>query len=226
MAPERVGREWETVLEKGRTRILIAVAAGCLVVAAVVGVAIVAGGGSSSSGAASTFDSFDQPDGTLAGTTTPEGFVWEVPDGQFTFDAGQVRASRDTASLAFLDTGVVPERIDVEFGGIENGSGVAFWYRDPSNYWAVVAAGDFGTWNLVRVTDGTSRFMDNTGVGLRPDSSLEIRLEGPSIRVSVNGQERIALVDGTLQQAVGAGLLASEGETGQTAWLSFGLLGS
>ena len=78
----------------------------------------------------------------------------------------------------------------------------------------------------MRVTDGTSRFMDNTGVGLRPDSSLEIRLEGPSIRVSVNGQERIALVDGTLQQAVGAGLLASEGETGQTAWLSFGLLGS
>ena len=207
-----------------RSRVLLAVIAVCVVIAVIAVVLVAAGSGSDGAGERSTFDDFDERTGSLAGTSTPEGFTWEVPEGQFVVDDGSVRASRGVKSLAVLDLGRVPETIDAEFGGIENGAGIMFRYADPANYWSVVAARDFGTWNILKVVNGAAKFVGNTRVGLSPDGSLEIRLAGPSIRVVVNGQERAAIVDGALQQATGSGLVAADDETGQTEWRSFGLL--
>lgn len=205
-----------------RSGVIAAAVLGVLVVAGVV-IGALATGDSEEGGAPATFDGFDGS-GALDGRVTPEGLTWTVPVGAFEVDEGTVAADDGVVSIAVLDIDRPLQRVDAEFDDVADAAGIVFRYRDQANYWSIVAAERFGTWNVNKVVQGEVSFMGNTGVGLSPEGTLEVRLSGPTIRVLVNRQERTALVDGDLQTASGAGLISSDDSAG-AEWSAFGVLG-
>ncbi len=92
------------------------------------------------------------------------------------------------------------------------GAGVVFRFQDVFNHWSLISAPDFGTWNLVQVVNGEPAF--SQGIGLSSNTAgtdIAISVDGPSIRIFVDGNPALALVDPTFQQATTVGLVGLNG---------------
>jgi len=54
--------------------------------------------------------------------------------------------------------------VQITMATVTNQSGLVFRLRNASNYWAIVAAPPFATWNVIRVVDGETETIGNVGL--------------------------------------------------------------
>jgi len=102
------------------------------------------------------------------------------------------------------------------------GAGIAFRVVDKRNFWAVVAAPAYGTWNVVRVVRGLSTFVENTGLTLAPTgpASIRVRLAGDGIAVFADGRQ-VAFTKSSLLRGGKTAGLALIGDVADARWTGF-----
>jgi hypothetical protein len=163
--------------------------------------------------------------GPLAAMDARGGGVWEVEGGGFIRTAEGVRVQARTPAIqatAVFVPGSEPTVISSRMQGVVRSSGLIFRYQDDQNYWSLVAAPEFGTWNLNRTTSGKTDYIANTQLGFNgADSIVEVRLAATSISIYVNGQLSQQVVSPALVDAHGLGILASPADQGDTVWATF-----
>ena len=145
--------------------------------------------------------------------------AWEVRDG-----VARVVERNDlgTRTVAVADLGASDGAVSVTAASMVNGFGVVFRFQDAFNYWLVVASPDYGSWRLQRLDEG--RIVELGGIGLAPSvdgSTVEVRFEGRTITVFVDGLERREVVDDALLDATNVGLLAEGAGSTEAAWDDF-----
>jgi hypothetical protein len=142
-------------------------------------------------------DDFDRglpSDIFLGPRTGDEGFNWSTlgQGGWVAAADGVARVGNgpEGNSLALLDAGQPDYAVVTTAVNATNGSGLVFRYQDVNNHWAILAAPDFATWNIVRYEFGAEVYRES--VGLRPVSPgtrIGVSVLGPSVRVFIDGIE-------------------------------------
>jgi hypothetical protein len=156
-----------------------------------------------------TFDEFDRADARQLGQFTadrtwePVVGRWGVVDGD-----GYVVESDEFRNHAVVGLGQGDGAVQVRLDRLTAGAGLIFRFRGPGNYWAVVAAPNGGTWNLMRVENTEAEVVDNTGITPVTDgTTVAARFVGEEIEVIVNGVVVLTVQDD---------FLAEEGKVGLT----------
>jgi hypothetical protein len=206
-----------------RTTLAIAVIMG-IVALVIVGVLVATGGGDDGGGdnnnnqaqqiqpttaVFGTIDEFDRRDARQLGQFT-EDRTWDPAVGQWGIDDGDayVVDSDEFRNHAVVGLGQGDGAVQVRLDRLTAGAGLVFRFRGPGNYWAVVAAPNGGTWNLMRVEDTAAEVVDNTGVTPVVDgTTVAARFVGEEIEVIVNGVVVLTVQDD---------FLAEEGKVGLT----------
>jgi hypothetical protein len=213
-------RDTEGVSDR-TTRVIAVILA--LVALAIVGVLIATGGGETGEGDQAdsggevrpttaifgTLDEFDRADASELGRYTSDR-TWEPATGQWGVRDGDaaVLESDDFRNHATVGLGQSDGAVQVRVDRLTAGAGVIFRYRGPSNYWAVVAAPNGGTWNLLRVEETDAQVVGNTGVTPVTDgTTVAARFTGEQIEVIINGIVRLTVQDD---------FLIDEGQVGMT----------
>jgi hypothetical protein len=216
------GSDQQTGTRSGRLRLfaIIGVAVTVVLLVAVLVVVRVAAGSKDTPSMA-----FTDVTGPLEGTAGVDHGVWRVRGGSFGVTDGgvavQPRTPATPAVAAFEPRGT-PTVITSNMRDIKSSSGLLFRYQDAQNYWSLVAAPQYGTWNVNKTAGGKTEFVSNTGLGFtRSASILEVRLADSSISVYVNGVLSQQVVSSSLQDARGVGILASAADQGETYWTSY-----
>jgi hypothetical protein len=194
-----------------------------LVAIAIVSVLIATGGGESGDGDQAesgggvrpttavfgTLDEFDRADSGELGAFTADR-TWEPLTGRWGIRNGDaaVLESDEYRNHAAIGLGQSDGAVQVRVERLTAGAGVIFRYRGPSNYWAVVAAPNGGTWNLLRVEDTDAQVVGNTGLTPVSNSiTVAARFTGEQIEVIINGIVRLTVQDD---------FLIDEGKVGMT----------
>jgi hypothetical protein len=166
-------------------------------------------------------------DGPL--TTTPGKFSWTSSAGGWTIVDGVVAvqpAEGSPADLAVTRLGTTEGLIQVTMPVVVNEGGIVFRYVDPANYWVVVGAPQYASWNLAKVVDGVATIVANTGLTpVDPFTTVGVLLADTHITVLVNGRPAATAVDPELAEGDGAGLYASGPEAANARWDEFVVLG-
>ena len=111
---------------------------------------------------------------------------------------GRNRAVRteDNESFATVDSGSPDEDLRVGFDTTAGGAGVVFRFADAQNYWSVWAAEAYGAWVVYRSVDGHSDQVAQAPWSLSPGpSTVEIRIDGRTIRILIDDRQVAALMD-------------------------------
>ena len=165
-------------------------------------------------------DNFERPESTggpvaLGPTDDPKGLSWAALGTGFEAVGGTGRVAATPAgetSMAITNPGHADVTLLAVIDHAPQGSGLVFRLQDVFNHWSLISAPDFGTWNLVLTVDGQIAYSQGVGlVSTEPGTALAIGLNGPNIRVFVDGQPALALVDPTFQQATAVGLIGVNG---------------
>jgi len=165
-------------------------------------------------------DDFNRPAGSLPmllqGSTNGTELTWATLGSGFEITpagSAQVMATPPgETSMALTNPGSGDVTILSTVTNAPPTSGIVFRFQDVFNHWSLHAAPDFGTWNLVQVADGAIAYSNSVGLSsTEPGTTIAISLDGPSIRVFVDGNPVLALVDQTFQQATTVGLVALNG---------------
>lgn len=161
--------------------------------------------------APTVFDVFDAPLGDLDGRVVPgtNGVTWDVVSGSFAVAAGGVvtgQPSGDPAIAVLSEAGRI-NSFAVSFEEVGADSGLIFRYRDPNNYWELIASPDFGTWLVNRVTDGETTRVATTGFS--GGRYVEVVFIGATIQVWVEGTLEIDVRDAALADQTTVGLKIS-----------------
>lgn len=166
-------------------------------------------------------ESFERPDnrtdlGEFVGQRP-----WQVDAGTWGIDDNSAYVSEpgDARNFAVVGLGRGDGGAQVRMPQVVAGSGLAFRYRGPFNYWAVVAVPDFATWNVVKVVDGKQEVVDNTGPEspVRNGTTIAVRLAGETIDVIVDGRVRVRIQDDTFSDAGKVGMTTPKGDDGMLA---------
>lgn len=171
-------------------------------------------------------DAFHRPPDAVALGSFPGGPTWQSAKGTWGIDNEQayVAAPTGATDLAVLAPSVVPAGVQVRVATVTSDVGLVFRYRDPGNYWAVVAVPYYGTWAVVRVLDGRRSVLANTGLAPVGDGTIvAVHLQGATIEVAVNGRLTRALTDVALQSATSVGLTAGGQGAGRARFEDFRL---
>lgn len=144
---------------------------------------------------------------------------WEVHDG-----AAQVTEPNDLGvrTAAVVDLASSDGAVAVTAASMVRGFGLVWRFEDAFNYWFITAAPEFGSWRLQRLDDGTA--VDLGGIGLAPaedGTTVEVRFEGRTTTIFVDGEPRREVVDDALVEATGVGLLVEGDDAVQAAWDDF-----
>ena len=204
-------------------RVTTAVLAVVLVVVGGVLIATSGDGGSSRRGGEATAavlgttDGFERAGALTLGPLTSDR-DWLPVAGTWGIDDGDARVVRpvEARNHALVRLGAGDGAVQARIEHITNGAGVVFRFQDPFNYWAVVAAPSVGTWNLVRVENGESTVLGNTGPSAVADgTTVAARFDGDDIEVMVNGEVRLAAADGFLSDQGRVGLTVRGGDAAE-----------
>ncbi len=167
-------------------------------------------------------DSFTEA-GPLSGATATLG--WAIPSGDWRIVDGGVRHSGPIGTLpsvAVTETGSANGLIQATFTEPADWAGLTFRYTDLANYWTVIGAPNFGTWNLSKVVDGESIDLGNVGAApVTPGTVLGILLDGDRISISINAQTLLVVIDATHAEATAAGLYAGQDTASNAIWDNF-----
>jgi hypothetical protein len=205
-----------------------------VVVAVVVGAIVLlgeeddggSGGGDEPAAQASIVDSFDRADAPDELGATESGQTWEAASGVWGVEDEQavlVEPNPDgQRSIVVVDLGSSNGTVSTTAGTMTTGWGMVFRYRGPFNFWYLTAAPEFATFNLARVVDGVVQPLGSLGLAAVEDGTVvQVRLDGATIEISVNGNPVKAITDTTLMGATQAGLLASGQSAATATWDSF-----
>lgn len=158
--------------------------------------------------------------GALTRSTTD--LAWSEPVGEWTVtDGGLMHTSLvgPAASVAVTETGSANGLVQLSFTTPADWAGLTFRYADPTNYWAIVGAPSFGTWNLLKVVDGESFDVGNVGAApVAPGTIVGVFLDGDVISVAINGQTLLTVVDDTHRFASAAGSFAGQDTASLAVW--------
>lgn len=142
--------------------------------------------------------------------------TWSTPAGAFVVTGdgvvGGPTSSRDTPSLAVAKTSGAVRTVVAHFTRVDGDLGVIFRYADPSNYWILVPAKGYATWNLYSVESGNTRFRGNTGsLSGFGNGTITLKLSGADIEVALSPRLQTKLSSKVLVRAERAGLIAFAG---------------
>ena len=172
-------------------------------------------------GRAVIVDSFD--------TVGPEAlpaheFEWGAAIGSWAAERGVARVVSPASeggvpALVIAGTQTADGLVQVTMSQVTNGSGLAFRLKTAANYWALVAAPPFATWNLVKVVEGEAETVGNVGVApVAAGTTIGVMLDGDDIRVMIDGRVRLTLSDRTHNDGTWIGLVAQGGPVTEARW--------
>lgn len=156
-----------------------------------------------------TTDQFDRADSTTTlGALAPR-HRWQAVAGTWgiTEHQAHLAAADPLRSIAVVDLGQGDGGVQVRLDEITESAGIVFRYENPYNYWAVIAIPEVSTWNVIKVSDGDTEVVGNTGQSPTVDgTTIAVRMVGDTTGVVVNGRLRKTLVDDFLAAAGGVGI--------------------
>ncbi len=173
-------------------------------------------------------DDFATPASDLGATTTLDGVDWRVPSGSVSVADGSARVDPDptataTPAIAVVDIGRPAGQVRSTIADASTGAGIVFRYVNGDNYWSVLAAPGYGSWNITKRVDGVDSFVANLVYTYSSDpTDVVLVLDGSSIEVTV-GKGTRTVADPALAYGSAAGLIASATDT-RTRWESFSVL--
>ncbi len=147
--------------------------------------------GTPSSGSGGAVDPFDRDDSASSLGHTPSGVAWHAESGTWGIASGQavVYSPGEGADFATVGAAWPDCVVQVRLTKVAPYAGLVFRYRDPANYWAVVAAPAYSTWVIVRVADGQTTQMGNTGLVSTGDgTTVGARMRGATVDILVDGK--------------------------------------
>jgi hypothetical protein len=205
-----------------RTTLAIGVIMG-IVTVVIIGVLVATGGGDDGGEPATrevqeiqpttavfgTFDEFDRRDARQLGEFTADR-TWNPITGRWGIDNGDayVVQSDEFRNHAVVGLGQSDGAVQVRLDRLTAGAGLVFRFQGPGNYWAVVAAPNGNTWNLMRVQDTAAEVVDNTGITPIAD--------GTTVAARFVGEEIEVIINGVVQLTVQDDFLADQGQVGLT----------
>ncbi len=149
--------------------------------------------------------------GELTGET-PDGSQWSSLGTVFLLEAGV--ATIDTegeggVGIALIDTGWSDGTVGATVSTTSAGTGLIFRFVDIFNHWSLIAAPEFGTWNLNLVVEGETIRSESIGLAAtEPGTRVSILMSGPEIRVFVNGVPTVVIADPTFELATSSGVIS------------------
>ena len=153
-------------------------------------------------GVVGTLDTFDRRNTTAglgdfdaAGRWQADAGSWGISDNE-----AYVATPSDRGSYAVVARSHAEGAVQVRLSKVTSGAGLLFRYRGVSDHWAVIAVPQYASWAIVRVVDGKSTPVANTGLSSTNDgTTLAVRLDGRKIEVIVNGRVMKTLTDDALR---------------------------
>jgi hypothetical protein len=134
--------------------------------------------------------------------------TWAVRDAHAALATG---AFGEVAGLAVLPTDGTSV-LQATATAVEPGWGLAFRVQNASNFWAVVARPDRGSWSLVHVAGGVvDEREDIVRVEPTDRSVVRVDLAGELIRVTIDQNPPVEGSDPALVDATDVGLVALDG---------------
>ena len=169
-------------------------------------------------------DTFDRADDPSSLGDAGSGQPWESVNGTWGIrdDAALTSGgSGDAPFLAVIPEGTGDGLTEVTMTVVEEGAGLVFRYLDARNYWSVTANPGVGSWSVNRVIDGESELV---GEALGPTNdgvTISTTEDGSTVRVLVEGEEKLSLTDAALGEQLQGGIMAASTTTGQARWDRF-----
>jgi hypothetical protein len=159
-------------------------------------------------------DRFDSNPGDLNGRAIPgrADATWSVESGAFNVSSdGGVTGTPtgDAPAIAIMDNAGDIRSLSATYSTVAAGAGLVFRFQDAENYWKIVAAPDFGTWAISKITDGTTQTVGDTGFG--SGTTIEIIFVGNTIQFWVEGALKETLRDEQFAASRRAGLIVEPG---------------
>jgi hypothetical protein len=148
---------------------------------------------------------------------TPAGAspTWSTPRGSFIVAekalTGGPTSSHETPSLAVVEISGTARMIVAHFDRLNGDLGVIFRYADPHNYWILVPARGYATWNLYSIESGNTLFRGNTGLSGLGNGTVTLKLSGADIEVDLGRRLKAKLSSKVLIRSPKAGLIAFAG---------------
>lgn len=148
--------------------------------------------------------------------TLPHGRTWRVLSGGWGTARGRAfvtSSPRGQAALAVVDPPAADQAVQVSFPMVALGAGLVFDYRDPRNYWYVVAAPAYASWSIGEVVDGRDRAVSNTGLSsTTPGTTLAVATRGDVAEVALDGVVKATVTDPDLAGPAAVGLIEAKDE--------------
>jgi hypothetical protein len=171
-----------------------------------------------------SLDAFDRPDDPATLGAVPGGPRWRADEGTWGVVGGEaaVTAPALTRDLAVVSLGRRDGAVQVRLTRASGGAGIVFRYRDPFNYWSVVAVPQFATWSVVKTVNGQDEAATGPGVTATGEgTTIGVRLRGNAIDVVIDRRVRRTIVDEALEGATGVGLVVDSRQPGESRFDDF-----
>jgi len=129
---------------------------------------------------------------------------------------------RTGRSVALVDLGGPHGFVQATFPVTADGAGLTFRYVGPANHWAIVGAPTFGTWNLVRVTNGEETLVTNLGsVDAGDGATIGVVLDDDAFSITVDGALVHTEIDAGNARGTRVGLWAGAPSAQAARWDDF-----
>ncbi len=157
-------------------------------------------------------DDFGRDDVDELAGETPDGSQWSALGTSFILESGLATISAGNegeVGIALIDTGWSDGTVGATVATTSAGTGLIFRFVDIFNHWSLIAAPEFGTWNLNLVVEGESIRSESIGLAsTEPGARVSILMDGPEIRIFVNGAPTIVIADPTFELATSSGVIS------------------
>lgn len=158
-----------------------------------------------------TLDAFERPNQATGLGTMPEGPAWFADTGTWGISDGQayLSAPANGRNHAVVDLGQAYGAVQATLPKVVNGAGLVFRYRNPFDYWAVVAVPAYATWAVVRVQGSQEEVVANTGLSPIDDGTrVAVRLDGDDIDIVLDTQVVRTITEAVVGTATKVGMTA------------------
>lgn len=158
-----------------------------------------------------TVDPFERPNQATDLGTMPDGPAWFPDTGTWGISDGRVYLSAPVngRNQAVVDLGQSDGAVQATLPKVVNGAGLVFRYRNPFDYWAVVAVPAYATWAVVRIQGGQEKVVANTGLSPVADgTTVAVRLTGDVIDIVFDTRLTRTITDVAVGTATKVGLTA------------------
>jgi hypothetical protein len=163
-------------------------------------------------------DAFDRSDSSALGDD------WREVQGDLKIKRSRLSSKGTGRAMAVVPDLVGPvQTVAVDFTSMDNSVdpefGVVLRYQDPENYYLVYRrAGGTSALRVAKVVDGVETVLQETPLRnprAKKPFRIEVRADGATLAVTLNGAPRISVVDATFQSG-SPGVMLADGAPGGT----------